>query len=490
MTQAQVVEESPPDAEEIEQQEGDGLEVVHVVQEQPQLVQAAPWSIPAAALGAAEVLSSAAMTAGHVAGPGAAVAAGVAMVGGAWVARAHRVAGAEPVAAATGHVGGNGRLAGRGGGRGRGLGHAGQGIGRAGRGAGRGWGRGAGRGGGVSGGRVAGLRGRAGRVAGAPVRAAGRAEGAAARRVGGLTRAVAGRAAVSGPGRAARAAAGRAGAAGRRVSAMTAPARRAVTAAAGRSGQAWRTAAGRRRAVGDAVRGKGPAQAARAARTAARTFDKQQGSGGKAGAVRRVAGWTRSHVRALGAGAAVWGWGVTRAGLRAGWVAVARRLGITLRQKEMTGQEGQAEHAAPQLFEDKGQPAAGGGGVSGRKNAVGANTMAGSGFGQLLENLAGQMMAAASAYEPETMPVWAGDILHLSKALEGVSAAVSVLHAKMGDLPVDPAVADMLATSISLSQAAAQHAEETVSTFRALHAGELERHEAPRTNEQKWDVHL
>lgn len=274
---------------------------------------------------------------------------------------------------------------------------------------------------------------------------------------------------------------------------MTAPARRAVTAAAGRSGQAWRAGVGRRRAVGDAVRGKGPVQAARAARTAARAFDKQQGAGGKAGAVRRVAGWTRSQVRALGAGAAVWGWGVARAGLRAGWVAVARRFGIPLQQKDEqndeTGQEQRDEHVDPQLCDDKGQPAAGGG-VSGRKNAVGASTMAGSGFGQLLENLAGQMMAAASAYEPETMPVWAGDILHLSKALESVSSAVSVLHAKMGDLPVDPAVADMLATSISLSQSAAQHAGETVSTFRALHAGELERHEAPRTNEQKWDVRL
>lgn len=434
-------------------------------------------SIPAALLGAGEVVSATAMSAAHLGGPGAAVAAVAVLSVGAWGVRAHRVAAAVPAA---------------------GRGRATSGLG------GRDTRRGVRPGTAARRGRVAGVKAGAARAAwaaGAPVRAARRGELAAARMVGGHTRAAAGRAKATGVGRAATTTAGRARAgagqvvdAGRRAGRATGPARRRMGEAAARRRENARTAATRRRAIRTAVRGQdGPGRKAAAARRAAREFDKRLAarSGRQVGRARRAGRWIGSHAKALGSGAWVLASRLGLAGLAGLGGAVLRRLAITWRPKGRD-QDDEAEidptedREAPEARGDTGHPEEET--TLRKRSTTMGSSMTGSEFGILLEDLAGQMAAAAAAYDPETMPEWGGDIAHLSAALTHVATAISVLHAKTNDLPIEPAVSDTLVSAISLVGSAASTAEETASTFRALHAPDLERHEAPRPAEQKWNV--
>jgi hypothetical protein len=117
----------------------------------------------------------------------------------------------------------------------------------------------------------------------------------------------------------------------------------------------------------------------------------------------------------------------------------------------------------------------------------GTMSRTGTSLGRVLEDLSGQMASASARYTPAGMLAWERDIQALAAVMENVAGSVSALQAGAEGMPVDPAVRDALGSVVRLLTACTGAAGEIHSTFRAVHAQDLSRHEAPRPAEEMWD---
>lgn len=114
--------------------------------------------------------------------------------------------------------------------------------------------------------------------------------------------------------------------------------------------------------------------------------------------------------------------------------------------------------------------------------------MSGMSLAGVLEDLSGQMAAAAAAYEPDGMLAWGRDVRALEGVLSNVAQVLRALQAGADGLPLDPAVKDSLGSVAGLQHACATAAGEIHATWRGVHAEDLARLEAPRPAEALWDV--
>ncbi|MFS1305177.1 hypothetical protein, partial [Streptosporangium longisporum] len=100
-----------------------------------------------------------------------------------------------------------------------------------------------------------------------------------------------------------------------------------------------------------------------------------------------------------------------------------------------------------------------------------------------------EVNAVAAAHSPEDMWTVARELDQLHEVPANIAMAVRTYTMRLqGEYPVDPAVVDAIH---ELYQGLAQLvpvAEEIAVMFRTAHAEDLKREEAPRTNEQLWDV--
>ncbi|MDP9870475.1 MULTISPECIES: hypothetical protein [Streptosporangium] len=115
-----------------------------------------------------------------------------------------------------------------------------------------------------------------------------------------------------------------------------------------------------------------------------------------------------------------------------------------------------------------------------RNRSVSANPLAAA---------AAEVNAAAAAHAPADMWDVARELDQLHEVPANIAMAVRTYTMRLqGEYPIDPAVVDAIH---QLYQGLAQLvpvAEEIAVMFRTAHAEDLKREEAPRTNEQMWDV--
>ena len=378
---------------------------------------------------------------------------------------------------------------------------------------------GAGAGGGRSG-RLGQLATRAGSSAAAR-RAAGSAPGRAgaaglgsARRAGAAGAGAIRRAGASSAGAARRAGAAGSARVGRGTHAMTGSRAGRVAAGAGRRAtSAGRATAGGLRRAGSAARsglagarqarGQNPIAKARAVRAALSTARERldRESGRRAGRLTRFRRWVNSAGAGLGIALLAGSWSTGRGMGRWGRWAVqavqARRTGRPipptptkngrrlLAQRLAAAQQDDAGH--PPVGDQVNEPPAHLGRVAPRASDVrGAQQM--SKLGLFLEDLSGQMAAAAAMYTPEGMLEWGQDMAMLETVLTNVAAVLEALEKGANDLPIEPTVRGTIGTVASLQHACADAADDIHSTFRAVHADELARLENPRPAEHKWDL--
>lgn len=109
-------------------------------------------------------------------------------------------------------------------------------------------------------------------------------------------------------------------------------------------------------------------------------------------------------------------------------------------------------------------------------------------LGNRLEQLSDEMIAAAVGYKPDGMLQWGRDMRTLETVLGNVAQVLRALEHGAEDLPVNKTVLATLGSVAALQQSCSAAAADIHSTFRAVHAAELERLENPRSNEQMWDA--
>jgi hypothetical protein len=109
-------------------------------------------------------------------------------------------------------------------------------------------------------------------------------------------------------------------------------------------------------------------------------------------------------------------------------------------------------------------------------------------LGNRLEELSNDMIAAATGYAPDGMLEWGRDMAHLETILGNVAQMIRTLEQGAQGHPVNPAVIATIGAVAALQQSCSSAAGDIHSTFRALHAAELERLENPRPNEHMWDA--
>lgn len=110
-------------------------------------------------------------------------------------------------------------------------------------------------------------------------------------------------------------------------------------------------------------------------------------------------------------------------------------------------------------------------------------------LGRMWRQHSEEELAAATRYDPETMPDYLGDLQDLVTAFQNQASALGKMSAiSQADLPVDKNVAEYIAQLQSLMYTIAEGANGTVSKFLAKHEADMARHKDPRPNEKKWNV--
>lgn len=110
-------------------------------------------------------------------------------------------------------------------------------------------------------------------------------------------------------------------------------------------------------------------------------------------------------------------------------------------------------------------------------------------LGQTLEELASQMVAVASRYEPEGMLAFEADLRRMPLVFEQVATAFRILGERAGaELPVHAGVSEAISGVHAHQMACAAAAQEVHASFVALHQAELQRLQNPRRGEHLWDV--
>ncbi|MEV6800167.1 hypothetical protein AB0M91_17725 [Micromonospora rifamycinica] len=106
-----------------------------------------------------------------------------------------------------------------------------------------------------------------------------------------------------------------------------------------------------------------------------------------------------------------------------------------------------------------------------------------------LPGAASEFRSAASRYTPDDMYEFGAHLAQMPAAMldiaEGLKAMALRTHAER---PVDPRVVEALAALYQVQRATIAAAETIAPVFRKVHERDLARKEAPRTNEQEWNV--
>lgn len=102
---------------------------------------------------------------------------------------------------------------------------------------------------------------------------------------------------------------------------------------------------------------------------------------------------------------------------------------------------------------------------------------------------AAEVNTAAAAYAPEDMWRIATDLRQLPDVFASIALAIRTYAQRLeGDYPIEPPVVDAIGELYTGLGAIAQVAQDIEPLFRTLHADDLKREEAPRTNEAAWNV--
>ena len=110
-------------------------------------------------------------------------------------------------------------------------------------------------------------------------------------------------------------------------------------------------------------------------------------------------------------------------------------------------------------------------------------------YGSPLVTASAEMAAAAASNAPEDMWVVARDLDTLGEMPVNVATAVRVYTARMeGEYPLHESVTEMLRQLHDGLAMLGALADEIAVQFRAVHADDIKRDEAPRTNENLWNV--
>ncbi|MEV8638636.1 hypothetical protein AB0395_43965 [Streptosporangium sp. NPDC051023] len=101
-----------------------------------------------------------------------------------------------------------------------------------------------------------------------------------------------------------------------------------------------------------------------------------------------------------------------------------------------------------------------------------------------------ELNGAAAGHAPEDMWTVARELDQLPEIPANVALALRTytMRLQSGEYPIDPAVGEAMHTLYAQMANLVGVAEEVVTVFRTVHAPDLARGEAPRTNEQMWDV--
>lgn len=103
--------------------------------------------------------------------------------------------------------------------------------------------------------------------------------------------------------------------------------------------------------------------------------------------------------------------------------------------------------------------------------------------------VAAEMNAAAAAHAPVDMFAVARELDQLGEVPTHVAMALRTYTQRLqGDYPIDPTVVEAIHGLYAAQAQLVQVAEEIGPLFRRVHAEDLKREEAPRTNEQAWNV--
>lgn len=101
-----------------------------------------------------------------------------------------------------------------------------------------------------------------------------------------------------------------------------------------------------------------------------------------------------------------------------------------------------------------------------------------------------ELNGAAAGHAPEDMWTVAREIDQIPEIPANVALALRTytMRLQSGEYPIDPAVGEAMHQLYAGMAQLVSLAEEVVTVFRTVHAPDLARGEAPRTNEQMWDV--
>lgn len=100
-----------------------------------------------------------------------------------------------------------------------------------------------------------------------------------------------------------------------------------------------------------------------------------------------------------------------------------------------------------------------------------------------------EMVGAAMVYDPQGMMQVGHDLSQLPVALKNVAESMRIMTQRSNDQdPIHPNIIALMAEVYKALNAAAVKAEDLAPAFKVHHAVDIHRIEAPRKNEQKWDV--
>lgn len=107
----------------------------------------------------------------------------------------------------------------------------------------------------------------------------------------------------------------------------------------------------------------------------------------------------------------------------------------------------------------------------------------------LLE-IAVEMQGAAAKYSPETMWQVIADAEQLPGVIDSVASSIRIYLERLvsEQYPVDTAVIDQLGEVYRSLKTAAAQAEEVGPMIRNIHQHDVDRREAPRGDETRWNV--
>lgn len=245
--------------------------------------------------------------------------------------------------------------------------------------------------------------------------------------------------------------------------------RRAAALRAGKAavGRAKGGASATRRAVVAAHKSSRDGGSRRAAAKAARVAAGRSGAGGRGGRVRRwsaAAGWT-----VLG-----WLWASGYRGACLVWRVMPKPGGRPERPRINTTVD-RPDHPGPQ--------------TTSPTHRTGAEPM--SAGAPRFVHAAEEFADALARYHPgpDGMVGFLADMQHVPDALESIARGMAELKRNCDEeWPLKPAIAELVGALARVQQQMAADGAQIAPAIRRLHADDLKRHEAPRRNEQMWNV--